>query len=234
MPYTECDRRPRSVPWRWVQWTALLGALVACGDGSAPSTEGALEQATFAPECGSLNQACLQFGLDAPIATGASVPMSINFQILGSSGPPIRLETVMPGVLEVNGSTVLANQEGSTAMLVFGPDNVILDFIHLWVADPDQLQLIRRGDEGQVVGTLQTEVQMLPGDELRVSVEPYGGAQPLLGLFEADWTIEGGAVMVVRDGIAGWYRIVAREAGTATLNASALGLEVPLTVEVLP
>ena len=228
-----CDDRVR----RRRRWWALLAPLaaLACGDGgAAPSSSGALEQVTFAPECGSFNQACLQFGLDSPIATGAALPLAINFQIQGSSGPPVRLETVRPDVLEVDQAVLHANQVGSTAMLVFGPDDVVLDFIHMWVADPDELRLVRRGDEGQVVGELEERAQMLVGDELRMSVEPYSGAQPLLGLFDAEWTVEGDAVVIVRDGVAGWYRVVAREPGEATLRATALGLEIALTAEVLP
>ena len=212
----------------------LMMVVAACGDGGAPPVDGAMEQATFAPECGSFNQACLRAGLDAPIATGAQVPIHINFQIQGSSGPPISLATVRPDVLDVDAATVFANQEGSTSLLVFGPDDTVLDFIHVWVSDPDELRLVRRGDEGQVLGDLTQATQRLPGDELRVSVEPYRASQPLLGLFEPTWTVTGDAVSIVRDGVAGWYRVVARQPGDATLKADAHGLSLTLSVEVLP
>jgi hypothetical protein len=74
----------------------------------------------------------------------------------------------------------------------------------------------------------------LPGDDLRLSITPYAGAQRLLGEPEADFAASGGAITVLDTGRPNERRVVAREPGTATLTVSALGQTATVEVEVLP
>lgn len=221
--------RPSHRAWMLCLCTAML-AVWGCGE-TAP---GALGQIDFAPECGSLDQACLEQSLNAPIAAGATVEMGINFKFQGSSGPPMRMEAIDEAAFKLDGSRVEAVKPGVRPLMVIGPDGLVLDFIHLWVAVPDELRLVSHTDAGLVIGPLGASAQMLPGDELNLTVEPFANSQALLGDFDVEWEVTGDAVAILQDGVLGAHRIVARQPGQASLTATALGLSIAVDVEVLP
>lgn len=219
---------------------ATLVALAGCGDsaesglGGRPSS-GALGQVSVAPECGALNQGCLVQGLNAPLALGSRTELVIEYQIAGSSGPPTTLETADATVLATASATAVdAVGTGASAVLFVGPDETVLDFIHLWVAQPEELRILRYSPAGDLLGQVQDEISLLVGDEILVSVEPYAAAQPLLGNFELERTIDGESVSLVPDSVGGWYRVVARAPGDSTVTFSALGIEKTWQIEVLP
>lgn len=224
---------------------ALAVAAVACGDagdlGIGPPSAGAYGRGNVAPECGALSQACLTGGLNAPIATGAKLGLGVDTQIAGSGAPPTTLESVNPDIALVEAGVLTAFQPGMVGLLMNGPNGAVTDFIHVFIADPDDLRLIRFNDAGIPLGAVRDDATLLVGDEIYVVVEAFADSQPLLGLFKTTWTVdvtEGDPdqppLIVVDDLVFGWFRIVARAPGTVTLNAEALGITKTLNIEVLP
>jgi len=221
-------------PWVLVMLT-LVG--LGCGDsesgvGGHPTGGGNVSGTT--PECGALGQACVGQGLDAPLALGGRFEVAVASQLSGASGPPVGLEAADATVLSATETSVEAVGEGASAVLFVGPDGAVLDFIHLWVVAAEELRIMRYAPTGVLLGRVQDSVQLLPGDELLVSVDPYANAQPLMGNFDMIHVVEGEAVAVVPDSVAAWYRVVARAPGQATVVFSALGLEERWDIEVLP
>ncbi len=221
---------------------ATLAALLALGcgdDGTSVSgrpSSGGLGNTTVAPECGALNQACLARGLDAPLARGGRLDLRVDFNIAGSSGPPVELRATRPEVVAAEGTQVFAAGLGTAAVLMIGPDEQVVDFIHLWVRAADELRMTRYSRDGVEIGQVRDQATLLAGEELLVSFEAFGGAQPLLGQYLVEWSVEGDAVTVLEDTLLGQYRIVAREAGEATVGVTAPDLELSLSldIEVLP
>jgi hypothetical protein len=111
---------------------------------------------------------------------------------------------------------------------------VVLDFLHLWVAEPEGLVLSRRSAEGTALGPLSPDVPLVPGDELVFSVEAVAGGQDLLGDFTASVTGGGGTVQVIGAGVPRWFRVRALAPGEATLAVDGLGHRATVHVEVLP
>ena len=207
---------------------ALLLPLAACGGDSA----GALSQATFGAGCAA-GGACVG-GLDAPLAAGARLPLVVDLQIPGTATPPMTLRSVSPEVFSIEGTVAAAHAPGVAALLLVGPDGLVLDFLHLWVADAEGLALNRRSAEGNVLGALSPELPLFPGDEVLFSVEAVAGGQELLGGFDVAVTGAGPAVSVVHAGGARWFRIRALSPGEATLAVDGLGHRATVHVEVLP
>lgn len=187
------------------------------------------------PQCGMLGAACVGQKLDAPIAVGGLVDLDLRYQIPGSSGPPTVLESADPTVLKVEGgSRVRALTPGASAILFLGPDRGVLDFLHLWTQTATELRVIRYTHQGTPLGRVTPSFKLLVKDEVLVSVEPYANGQPLAGNFELQRKLQGTSVGVVPDSVGGWYRIVARAAGTTEIAFTALGLSTSLSVEVEP
>lgn len=227
-----------------VMW--CVACLGGCGEDFAdsslgPPASGQIGQVDLFPECGALSQACLQQGLNSPLAVGSALGLGINFNVTGNSGPPATLEAVNPAVIAVEEAVIEAKSQGAAAVMIVGPDGRVLDFIHIWTAEADELRLIRRNEDTVAIGVLRSEGQLLVGDDLLVSLEAFNGTQPLLGVFPVAWTVEvleaeDGAtpVVLVEDLIFGFTRLVAREPGRVRLTATALGLDKVLELEVLP
>lgn len=230
------ERRTASRTRRAASWVCAAAlALTACGDstgvgGRPTGSSGAAGQ----PECGALNQVCLRAGLDAPLALGSAVELVLDFTASGSTGPAVSLAAADTSVLVVDGNEVAAVAEGMSALLFLGEAGKALDFLHTWVAPPDELRILAYSRNGDLLGQVLDRVTLLVGDEVLVSAEPFKGAQPLLGNFVLEREIEGDAAIVVPDAVGGLYRLVARAPGEATVTLSGLGLEAVWTIEVLP
>jgi hypothetical protein len=110
----------------------------------------------------------------------------------------------------------------------------VLDFLHVFVAVPDELRILAYSRNGDLLGSVLDAVTLIVGDEVLVSVEPFRAAQPLLGSFTLQREITGDAVIVVPDAVGGLYRVIARHAGTSVVTVRALGVERTWTIEVLP
>lgn len=220
---------------------ALLSA--GCGTSAAdeigpPPSGGAFGNASVRPECGAFSQACLESGMDAPLATGAAMGLGIDYNIAGNSGPDLSLVPANAEVLSVDGAVIIGEKAGSSSLLIMGPDEQVVDFIHVWVADASDLKIVRHNDDGAAIGTVASEGTLLVGDEVLLSVEAFSTTQALMGLFDTTFEIDvvtGNApVAIVEDIVFGWYRLVAREAGTVRIIADALGQTREVELEVLP
>jgi hypothetical protein len=144
------------------------------------------------------------------------------------------LESALPGVLEVDGSLVHAKEAGMSGLLFLGTDARLLDFLHVWVAQADELRILAYSRQGDLLGPVEDTVTLLVGDEVLVSVEPFLNAQSLLGNFPLTRTVSGTAVVMIPDAVGGLYRVIAREAGSAAVAVSGVGVEASWQIEVLP
>jgi hypothetical protein len=206
--------------------TVVAALLAACGPNS-----GGFSQARFGTGCQE-GSTCVS-GIHAPLAVGGVLPLVVQLDLPGSTAPPLRLEAVTEDVFRVEEFSLVGLKPGLAALLVIGPEETVIDFIHLWVEQPDRLDLARRNGDGVVIGKLGQRLTLLVGDEILFSVQPISGSQHLVGEFAVEW--EGGAdvVRVLPAGIDGWQRLVARAPGTVSLVGSTLGLTRSLEVEVL-
>ena len=214
-----------------------VAALAACGGGDSGvgGRPGDFGQVEAKPECGALSQACIGQGLDAPIARGSTVDLVVAYKVAGSSGPPTTLASANEAVLTTTGATQLrATAEGMCAVLFVGPIGEVIDIVHVWVQAATELRLNRYDESGDLLGRIQPMSQLLVGDEILVAVEPFANGQPLLGNFDLTYTSSAPAtVAIVPDPVGGWYRVVARAPGTATIGFGALGLDAGWKVEVI-
>jgi hypothetical protein len=219
---------------RFAAW-ALALALVGCGGGYGVGGAPSGSYATNArPQCGALNVACVGQKLDAPIALGGSLELDVRYQIAGTSGPPTVLAAADPSVLKVDGAKVTGASAGASAVMFLGPDQRVLDYLHLWVQPATELRLIRYSQGGTPLGRIQNHVHLLVRDELMISIEPFANGQPLAGNFELARTLQGSSIAILPDAVSGWWRVVARAPGVTQVRFSALGLTQDWTVEVEP
>ncbi|EYF07856.1 hypothetical protein [Chondromyces apiculatus] len=207
----------------------FLPALAACAEGSS----GALDQTQASPQCSPSDLVCAVGGIDAPIATGASLPIDVNVTSQGSAAPPLTYVSADSSVLTVRGVHVDGIAPGVASLLVM-TGGMVIDFFHVWVRTPDAVHLHHRSDEGVEVGDLPGRVQLLVGDELRLSAELYAGPQRLLGEAESTWTSDAEVAQILEEGARHRRRLVGRAPGLTTVEVEALGLSTTLDVEVLP
>ncbi len=215
-----------------------LGAaliIAGCGDGGTGGRPSGLPGPSgLPPQCGVMNQACLVERNDAPLALGSRTELTVDFQNAGHAGLDISLEAANPDVLLIEGWLVEAVGNGVSGLLVVAPNGAVIDFLHIWVAEAEELRILAWSQTGDLLGRVQPEVTLLVGDEVLVSVEPFQNAQPLLGNFDLQRTIVGDSIAIVPDPVGGLYRVVARGEGPATITFEALGLSTAWQIEVLP
>lgn len=232
-------RGPKAALRRWALVTALMGlvglvTMVGCGEsGGAPWT-GSYNPGSVPPECGALNQVCLARGLNGPLAVGSTLELELDYNIGGSSGPPATLVTADVEVLSATGMTIHAEAPGAAAVMFVGPDGAVMDFLHVWATEAQELRIYRYTEAGVQLGRVQEEATLLVGDEVMVFVAPYADEQLLLGNFPLERTVDGTAVAMVPDVVSNLYRVVARNPGFSTLTFYGLGIDVAWDIEVLP
>jgi hypothetical protein len=176
--------------------------------------------------------------MDAPLAVGAAMGLGIDYELGGSAGPTMTLAPANTTVLSVDDAVITGEAVGASALLIVGPDEEVIDFIHVWVAEATELRLVRHNDQGAPLGAVAKEGTLLNGDEVLISVEAFSSTQALLGLFETTFEIEvvdgDDPVTIVEDIVFGWYRLVARAPGRVRVIATALGQTRDLDLEVMP
>jgi hypothetical protein len=224
----------------WLSVVLLVATGVGCGG------TGGLGQAEFSADCAPTDVQCVSLGFGAPIAVGGSLSLRVSSYFRGATVPSFELVSANPGVLEVAGTEVTGKAAGASAvlLLVAQPSDVppgggfearnVLDFVHLHVDTPDRLGLRRLGADGAQADVLDSAVEMVVGDELRVFALPLKREAPLMGADDGSWTLEGPGMVLLRDGQRGRRRLVARAPGPAKVTVQAFGLTASLSAEVLP
>ncbi len=214
-----------------------LVIVAACGGGDGlGGRPGEFGRVEAAPECGALSQACVGQGLNAPLAKGSTLDIAVEYKVAGSSGPPTLLASANQDVITTPGPTQIAGiAEGMSAVMFVGPAGEVIDLIHVFVDAPSDLRINRYDEAGDLLGRVQASSQLIVGDEILVAVEPFADGQPLLGNFDLAFaSTTAPVVTIVPDPVGGWYRVIARSAGTAKVSFAALGLDVSWNLEVLP
>lgn len=205
---------------------ASLVLLIGC---AAPA--GALDQSSVGTECSPTDFACVTSGLNGPIAVGGVLPLAIDLDTQGTSGSSVSLMSADPAVLKAAGTEVIGASPGVAALVMLAEGRAV-DFLHVYVAEPNRLGLHRR-DGGLELGEILEDVELLVGDEMIVDVEPYKDSQRLLGNQNTTW-VSGPEIAMLRDGSPGRRRVVARSAGETDLVVGAFGFEKTLHIVVLP
>lgn len=211
--------------------------VAGCGGGDGiGGRPGEFGQVQAAPECGALSQACIGQGLNAPIAKGSTLDIAVEYKVAGSSGPPTLLASANQAVITTPGPTqISAISEGMSAVMFVGPAGEVIDLIHVFVQTSSELRINRYDEAGDLLGRVRPSSQLIVGDEILVAVEPFADGQPLLGNFDLSFASTAAPVVtIVPDPVGGWYRVIARSAGTAKVSFAALGLDVSWQIEVLP
>jgi hypothetical protein len=206
----------------------LFVALLALAAGSAACGEGALEHIGLRPACSPGEPDCP--GFDAPLAVGAVQPLDLDVEAAGAAGLDLVLESALPEVAAVEGRQIVGKQPGMTAVLASTREGVVVDFVHVWTAEPTRLGIHELGGGGEIVGP----IELLVGDEIELLVAPYAEDVRLVGLVEGEWSLDGNAVQLLQNGVLGQRRLVARQPGSAALAVVAGERSQTVPVEVLP
>ncbi len=200
--------------------------LVACAGDS-----GALGNTAVSTECSPTDFACVTAGLDGPVAVGGVLPLSLDADTLGTSGIAMTLMSADPAVLKAADTEVVGMSPGVAALVMLA-DGRAIDFLHVFVIEPDRLGL-HRVEAGLERAELIEQVELLVGDELIVEVEPYHQSQRLVGRTSSTWT-SGAAISVLHEGVPARRRIVARQPGDTDLVVNSFGFDKTLHITVLP
>lgn len=212
-----------------VPWLCVVGiGALATGCGA-----GALGQAVTQDSCEAGDLRCAR-AFDAPIALGATAAPETHLTLDGSTSPGFHYESAAPSILEVDGGRVVGRSEGTSALLFVSDASTVLDFLHVWVKKPTALELDAalpgRTTEGRVDGT----IDVLVGEELRLSARPIAGGQRLLGAGESTWSVDPPILSLLREGDDARRRVVAASPGTATLRVEMLGVTSTMQIVVRP
>jgi len=201
--------------------------------GCAQGTSGALGQTQASPDCSPSDLVCAVSGLDGPVAVSASLPLDISVTSQGSAAPPLTFVSANTDIFTVRGARLAGLSPGVASLLVMTNDNLVVDFFHVWVVTADKLELHRRTEQGMEVGSAPERIELLVGDELRLSAEPYQGAQRLLGEINAKWSAGEDVLKLLDEGVPGQRRVVAVAPGSTTVQVDALDVSASLDVEVV-
>lgn len=213
---------------KWVGPAAGVVALV-----TASSCGGAMGQAALDNRVAS-DKGGLLSSLNAPLAAGASVRPALRLELHGSTPPSTRFISARPEIITVRDGVLEGRAQGMTALLIANEQNVVLDFIHVWVKQANRLEMHRIDADGSDMGEVTEPVEMVVGESVRFVPRPYHGSEALAGVATSSWTIDPPIATVLREGLPNRARILARSAGSATLKVAMLGGVASVPVKVMP
>jgi hypothetical protein len=199
--------------------------LTACGGGG-------LGQATLLRECASGDAGCHRVGPLKPLAVGAVFHPDVAIEIPGTTAPSLSLASADPGIVGVDAGGLIGRAPGVSAVTITVDTGTIVDFIHVWVAQPTAVTFER--DDGERV----TEaIQLVAGEDIRLHPALWDRTQRLEGTSALEWSLECDGpcpAALLRDGTPQRRRLRAQRPGKASLVIAGLGLRETLAVEVVP
>lgn len=198
------------------------------------ASQGGLGQSQTNAQCSPSDFVCVAGGLDKPLAAGTTLPVDVTLDLQGSATPPISLLSGDESVITVDGAVLRGEGPGLAALLITIPGNLVVDFFHVWVEQPTAIELHRRTADGADAGSIPGKLELLVGDEVLLSVEPFAGAQRLLGEPDAQWSVDSASAQILETGSKGRRRIIAMAPGAVSVHAEAFGASADLELEVLP
>jgi hypothetical protein len=213
----------------------LLLSIVVAGLGCGGGSQGALGQAHVSADCPSQDLTCIARGLDGPLAAGAATEIDVMIDFQGAATPATRLLFSHPDILTVDGSRVQGTAAGNATLLIMlAEEDSVIDFMHVWVAEPDRLSIGVTSPDGRELGEASDRAELLSGEALLLAPMLYARGQQLLGEARSTWTADSDVVTLLREPAGGRTRLVARKAGTALVTVESGGRTAQLALEVKP
>jgi hypothetical protein len=197
---------------------------------------GAFGQATLVHDCRPGDANCHRAMPAAPLAVGSRLRPTVEVELAGSLMPVVALASSREDVLAVENGALVAKKPGLAAVLIGAQDGTVLDFQHVWVAQPTSIVVERPSPVGSGVEEVEGPVELVAGEQLMLTTSLLAQTQRLAGDGDMTWEIAGddGSIALLRDGSDGRRRLVARKAGHAQIRIATLGLEATVDVEVVP
>lgn len=165
----------------------------------------------------------------APLAVGTRFFPELASELAGTTTPNLRLESVDPTILAVDGGALVAKAPGASAVLISADDGSVVDFIHVWVAPVTNVTLAKRDGE-RVEGSIGLTV----GEDLTLVPMLWNGAQKLSGDGGATWTASDETMLaIMNDGSRDRRRLRARAPGKTTITVALGETKASIDVEVV-
>jgi hypothetical protein len=196
---------------------------------------GALGQSTMKRDCAAGDASCKRVGPLAPLAVGARFQPEVAIDLDGTTAPVLALASAVPGIVDIDNGALVGRGPGVSAVTIAVDSGMIVDFVHVWVAEATAVTVERDGE--RVTGA----IGMVAGEEMKLAPALWHRAQRLEGLSSLEWTVDCGGgkadacpIALLRDGTPSRRRLRAQRPGKATIVIAGLGVSEKLDVEVMP
>lgn len=195
---------------------------------------GALGQASLVHDCQPGETGCHRSMPAAPLAVGARLRPDVRIDLAGSITPVVALRSSREDVVAIENGALVAKKPGLAAVLIGTSDGTVIDFQHVWVAQPTSIVVERQSPEGPGAEEITAPLEIVAGEQMMLTSSLIAGTQRLAGDGDLDWKVTGDAIDLLHDGVPGRRRLVARHAGKAHIEVAALGVTDEIDVEVVP
>jgi len=221
------------------QTHATIASLLLAATTGACTTLGGLHQAALFRECRAGDDGCKSVAPSAPLAVGAHLRPAVAIELDGSAAPDVRVTSGAPDILAADGDVLRGVRPGIAPVLISADDGTVIDFVHVWVAQPTRLAIEAGPSRAEATDEVVAPIQLVVGEARWLVPAVFGGAQRLAGTGDVAWRVrcEGDAcasIALLGDGVAERRRLIARAPGKATIALDGLGLSTTLDVEVVP
>lgn len=210
------------------RWMVLVSLLLV----STAGCGGAMGQVS-SQDKGASDKGGILSSLDAPLAVGGTVRPSLRVEVQGSTPPPVHLVSARPDIVDVVNGNLVGRRAGMAAVLV-ATDAEVLDFVHVWVTPMERVEVHILEPNGSEGGVVMEPVEMVIGESIRLVPHAYSANEALVGVQTSSWTVEPPIAQVLREGLPGRVRLVARTAGIAKVRVAMLDKSSTIDLKVLP
>ncbi len=200
-----------------MRFFSIVPLLLLTGCGS-----GAMGQAVFSDGCRAEDTTCERRGFEAPIAVGATVAPEVRVDLKGAGTPSAHFTSVGEDILLADHGVLKGRAPGVTAVLLRTDAGTVLDFFHVWVKAPTHLRLFLTSAAGGKAETIDTPIELLSGESVKLAASLFGDGQALAGEADQEWSVDRPIVAVLREGHGGRRRVIALEPGRTTLRVRSL------------